>query len=87
MSIKSKIVEMPPVIDWQSLPLMLDEKQAVAVLGAQVVSLSFLRKSRSEGTRKNRTPAPPHIKLGGRVSYRVADLIAWVEGLKAREAV
>lgn len=67
----------PPIMAYTS-SLLLDEKRAAELLG---VSLSYLRKSRSEGTRKSRTPAPPHVAVGGRRLYRVADLHAWVEQL------
>jgi len=63
------------------LSLLLDERQASQYLG---VSLSFLRKSRSEGSPGNRTPAPPFIKLGGRCLYRRSDLDYWVADLAAQ---
>lgn len=69
---------LPPPIDWSRLPLLLGEKETAAVTG---LSVSFLRKSRCEGTRGNRTPAPPFVSIGGRRYYKVADLRAWVEGL------
>ena len=65
-------------IDWASLPLLIGEKLAAVILG---VSLSYLRKSRSEGTRHNRTPAPPFVRIDGRCYYRVADLRDWVNDL------
>ena len=69
--IESKITE----------PLLLDEKRAAEYLG---VSLSYLRKSRSEGSPGNRTPPPPFVKIDGRVFYRCSDLDQWVAGLEAR---
>jgi hypothetical protein len=54
MTVRKKIAEALPTVDWSSLPLLLDEKKAALILG---VSLSYLRKSRSEGTRFERTPA------------------------------
>jgi hypothetical protein len=69
--------EFPTIPD--NLPWMLDEKNAALVLG---VSVAFLRKSRSEGTHHDRTPAPPFIYVGGRVYYPTEDLRAW---LAARE--
>ena len=62
-------------------PLLLDEKQAADFLG---VSLSFLRKSRSEGAPGNRTQAPLFVRVGGRIYYRRPDLDSWVAGLEAR---
>jgi hypothetical protein len=61
--------------------LLLDEKQAARFLG---VSLSYLRKSRSEGSPGGRTPAPPFVRVEGRVYYRRADLEGWVNDLESR---
>jgi predicted DNA-binding transcriptional regulator AlpA len=38
------------------------------------MSRSFLRQSRMEGNRDNRTPAPPFIKIGRSVRYLKEDL-------------
>lgn len=73
-----------PSIDWDRLPLLLDEHPAAQALG---VSVSYLRKSRSEGTRNGRTPPPPFIKLDGRRLYRTSDLRAWAEALESRIAI
>ena len=62
-------------------PALLDEKQAAKYLG---VSLSYLRKSRSEGAPGNRTPAPPFVRLDGRVKYKLDTLKAWVDELEER---
>ena len=51
------------------------------------VSVSYLRKSRCEGLRKNRTPAPPFVRVGGRCYYRLTDLRSWVDALEARQFV
>ena len=69
-------------VELNSLPLLLDEKQALEFLGG--VSLSFLRKSRSEGSPGSRTPGPLFVKVGSRVYYRRADLEAWVSGLETK---
>jgi hypothetical protein len=66
------------------MQLLLDEKKAARLLG---VSLSYLRKSRGDGTIRGRTPAPPFVYVGNRVYYRTADLKAWVEGLAGRAVV
>jgi hypothetical protein len=68
----------------KQLPLLLDEKKAAEFMG---VSLSYLRRGRSQGTTGHRTPTPPFVELGGRVYYRRADLEAWVDGLASREVV
>ena len=73
-----------PELDFSNMPLMLDEKDTAIFLG---VSVSFLRKSRSEGLVGGRTEAPPFVRVRGRVFYRVADLKAWVEALENRVAV
>ena len=42
------------------------------------VSESFLRKDCSEGPRKNRTPGPDPLKIGGLIRYAREDLDAWI---------
>lgn len=42
------------------------------------MSCGFLRKSRSEGTRRNSTPGPAFLKIGTKVRYLRADLDAWL---------
>ena len=81
MSITNRVREQAPTADWGSLQLLLDEKKAAHLLGT---SLSYLRRSRSEGMIRGRTPAPPFVYVGNRVYYRTADLKAWVEGLAGR---
>ena len=41
MTVSSRIEKLPLAVDWDKLPLMLDEAKAAAVLG---MSISFLRK-------------------------------------------
>ena len=53
----------------------IDEKAAGAYIG---MSVAFMRKARSSGTVGNRTPAPPHLKIGGAVRYDPDDLDAWL---------
>ena len=84
MTIKKRIAELPPTVDWSRLPLMLSEAEAAGTLG---VSLSYLRKSRCEGVRKKRTPPPPFVRVDGRCYYRIADLRAWVDGLVSQQVV
>jgi hypothetical protein len=69
-----------PTVEWDKLPLMLDESKAATVLG---VSVSFLRKSRCEGYKKvtlgtvnDEETAPPFVKIGGRVKYPTNGCIA-----------
>ena len=64
--------------DTTGLPMLLDEHTASKLLG---VSLSYLRKARSEGTTRGRTPAPQHVRVGGRCLYPLAVCVAWVDGL------
>ncbi len=54
----------------------LNEAEAAAYIG---LSRSFLAKSRMQGHLKNRTLAPPFIKIGHRVRYRRDDLDNWLE--------
>jgi predicted DNA-binding transcriptional regulator AlpA len=58
---------------------LLTEKQASAYLG---VSLSSLRKGRSEGRHGKRTPMPRYVRVGGRVYYRRSDLECWSSELQ-----
>jgi hypothetical protein len=74
----------PELINWNALPLLLGEKETANILG---VSLSYLRKSRCEGTRRGRTPAPPYVRVDGRCYYRLTDLQEWVDGLSTRNHV
>jgi predicted DNA-binding transcriptional regulator AlpA len=52
------------------------EQETAAYIG---MSRSFLRQSRMEGHRKNRTIAPPFIKIGRAVRYLKEDLDQWLE--------
>ena len=83
MRIRNRVVA-SPTAQSDNEPMLLTEKVAAERLG---VSVSFLRKSRCEGTRKNRTPAPPFVPVGGRRYYRATDLKAWVDGLDACQAL
>ncbi|MCB1776811.1 MAG: helix-turn-helix domain-containing protein [Candidatus Competibacteraceae bacterium] len=42
------------------------------------VSVSFLRQSRMEGRRANRSPGPPFIRIGRAIRYDIRDLDAWL---------
>ncbi len=54
---------------------LLTEKQAAPYIG---MSRSFLRQSRMNGKRQNRTPGPLFLKIGRKVLYLVDDLDAWL---------
>ena len=80
-----------PAVEWERLPLMLDETKAAAVLG---VSVSFLRKSRCEGCKKftletvdDDETAPPFVKVGGRVKYPTQDLREWAASLTRKRVI
>jgi predicted DNA-binding transcriptional regulator AlpA len=49
------------------------------------MSRSFLRQSRMEGNRTNRTSAPPFIKIGRSVRYIKDDLDKWLDSLQKLE--
>lgn len=49
------------------------------------MSRSFLRQSRMEGNRANRTPAPPFVKIGRSVRYIKDDLDNWLKSLQKLE--
>ena len=92
MSKKLKISENAAVNELSSetatntvlLSLLLSEKQTTDFLG---VSLSFLRKARSEGAPGKRTQAPPFIKIGKRCFYRRSDLEDWVKSLLSQRVL
>jgi hypothetical protein len=84
MTIRSRTEQPLAYVEWSTLPLMLDEKEASRVAG---ISVSLLRKSRCNGARKNQTPAPPFVKVGGRRYYRTADLRAWGDALTPRQVI
>jgi len=48
------------------------------------MSVSFLRAGRCRGVLGNRTPPPPHLKIGTRVFYDLADLDRWLEERKVQ---
>ncbi len=52
------------------------EQETAAYIG---MSRSFLRQARMEGQRRNRTVAPPFIKIGRAVRYLKEDLDRWLE--------
>jgi hypothetical protein len=83
--------KLPTAVEWDKLPLMLDETKAAAVLG---MSVSFLRKSRCEGCKKvtietanDEETTPPFVKIGGRVKYPTRDLREWAESLPRRRVI
>lgn len=49
------------------------------------MSRSFLRQSRMEGNRENRTPAPPFIKIGRAIRYMKDDLDNWLNSFQRVE--
>lgn len=51
------------------------------------MSRSFLRQSRMEGNRENRTPAPPFIKIGRSVRYLIEDLDNWLDSFYRLEYI
>jgi hypothetical protein len=83
-TVRNRVVNQPPAFSTADGPLLLGEKDAAKRLG---VSVSYLRKSRSEGARKGCTPAPPFVRLDGRIYYRDFEIRAWVEGLSSQQAI
>lgn len=55
---------------------VLTEQETAEYIG---MSRSFLRQSRMDGVRENRTPAPPFIKIGRSVRYLLEDLDSWLD--------
>jgi hypothetical protein len=56
-------------------PRLLTERQAAPYIG---MSRSFLRQSRMNGERQNRTAGPPFLKIGRKVLYLADDLDDWL---------
>jgi predicted DNA-binding transcriptional regulator AlpA len=73
-----------PVVEWDKLPALLTDEQLSQIIN---ISASALRKARCEGVTGSRTPLPPFVKIGGRIRYRLSDVLAWVAALEAREAI
>ena len=84
MTVAKRIASHTPNLGDGNTPLLIKEKEAAECLG---VSLSYLRKSRCEGTRKRRTPAPPFVRIDDSIYYRLADLDAWVEGMVSQQVI
>jgi hypothetical protein len=82
-TVATRVKNTPP-IPTDTMSQLLDEKAAAAWLG---VSVTFLRRGRSEGKTGGRTQAPPFVRVGGRVYYRPSDLQAWVSSLIPQEAI
>jgi excisionase family DNA binding protein len=59
------------------------EEEAAFYLG---LSRSFLRQSRMDGIRQNRTPGPPFLKIGRAVRYLKEDLDGWLECFRKQPA-
>lgn len=55
---------------------VLTEIETAAYIG---MSRSYLRQSRMEGNRPNRTSAPPFIRIGRSVRYLKEDLDLWLD--------
>jgi hypothetical protein len=91
MTAQSIMEKTQTVVEWDKLPLMLDEFNAATILG---VSVSFLRKSRCAGCKKvtletvnDEETAPPFVKIGGRVKYPTKDLQEWAAGLTRKRVI
>ena len=84
MKVSNRVNGMPPMVEWDKMPLMLGETEAASALG---VSVSYLRKGRCEGLLKHRTPAPPFVAVGGRRYYRTSDLKSWVDNLVSQQTI
>lgn len=58
------------------------EIETAAYLG---MSRSYLRQSRMEGNRQNRTPATPFIRIGRSIRYLKEDLDQWLDALPKQQ--
>ncbi|GGP73184.1 hypothetical protein GCM10009347_42070 [Shewanella algicola] len=73
---------MPTAIPTAETKRALSEIETAEYIG---MSRSFLRQSRMEGNRDNRTPAPPFIKIGRAVRYLKEDLDLWLDSFYRME--
>ena len=73
-----------PQIEFDKLPLLLNQKQAALVLG---LSESYLALSRMTGRKEGRTPAPDFEKIDGQIRYHREDLKKWAENLERRQSL
>lgn len=66
------------------MPKFENKKVLSEIETAEYISMSrsFLRQSRMEGNRENRTAAPPFIKIGRSVRYLKDDLDLWLSNLQ-----
>ena len=55
---------------------VLTDPEAAQYIG---MSISFLRQSRMDGARLNRTQGPIYLKIGRSVRYKKDDLDAWLD--------
>jgi hypothetical protein len=55
---------------------MVTEKETAEIIG---MSVQFLRHSRMDGLRANRTAGPPYFKIGRSVRYKISDLSTWLD--------
>ena len=56
-------------------PNLLSEADTARYIG---MSRAFLRKSRTDGTRRDHTPGPPYIRIGRTIRYDLEDLNQWI---------
>lgn len=64
------------MVDKMTTQQLLDEEQAAIYIN---MSRSYLRRSRTDGKIKNRTPGPHWIKIGSRsIRYSIEDLDKWI---------
>jgi len=63
----------------ESLLNVLKDPEAALYIG---MSESFLRQSRMDGVRENRTPGPPFVKIGRAVRYLREDLDTWLKAYR-----
>ena len=84
MMVRKRIANQAPILGDGNTPMLFNEDKAATCLG---VSISYLRKSRSEGKRKRKTPAPPFVRVDGRIYYRLVDLQDWVNKLVPQQVI
>lgn len=63
-------------MDEHTPTISLTESEAAQYIN---MSIPFLRQSRMEGVRKNRTPGPNFLKIGRSIRYLISDLDQWLQ--------
>ena len=70
--------------DLAHLPLLLKDTDIAKILR---IPTATLRKARCSGAIRGASDFPPHVRIGGRIFYKKASLISWLDSLEERNAL